>query len=215
MVLTENKQLTPEGYISMYLHKGGEFINGKLVDGQIVEHHEVHNLIVDSASKLMAGRMAPGAITGAGSASFQGSFLDHGLTHLAIGHGPLTYPDLPYDETNNPIVADWDKQNPPKETLTDTKLSGEGFRKQFTSWCFLDSVGNETNELTNILKLSTTFYENEGNFPITECGLFGGDASDWNSAQGKDSGVMFNLKRFPVINKQSAYRLTLVWKLTF
>ena len=205
-----------KGQITFYEHQGGEFIDGKLVGGKLIKSETIQNLIVDSASKLMAARMAPGAITGATDPAFQGNFLDRGLQYLALGVGVLQDPDKPYDErTNNVDTTQWDLQDPPSETLTTTKLVGEFYRKPFTSWCFVDAAGNETSSLTNILKITTTFYENEGNGPITEMGLYGGDAQDWNAGEGKDSGVLFNYKTVKVWNKIDQSRLTIVWKLTF
>jgi len=102
-----------------------------------------------------------------------------------------------------------------KSSCWNTKLVGELYRKQFTSWCFVDATGAETTLNTNILKLTTTFYENEANGPLTEMGIFGGDAQDWNSGAGKDSGYAWNYKTFKVWNKINNSRLTVVWKLTF
>ena len=205
-----------KGQLSMFLHKGGEFVNGKLVNGEIIREQTIQNLIVDKASQLMAARMAPGAITGATDPAFQGNFLDRGLQYLALGVGVLQDPTKPYDErTNNVDTTQWDLQNPPSETLTATKLVGEFYRKRFTSWCFVDASGNETDGLTNKLKITTTFMENEANGPITEMGLYGGDAQDWNVGAGKDSGAIWNYKVLKVWNKNDSSRLTIVWTLTF
>lgn len=215
MIFSE-KYAKPHGQISIYNHIGGEFINGKLVNGKIIKQKTVHNLIVDKASQLMAARMAPGAITGSETVAFDGNFLDRGLQYLALGVGILQNPALPYDaKTNNVDTTQWNLQDPPTESLTDTKLVGEFFRKRFTSWCFEAADGSETTELTNILKLTTTFLENEANGPITEMGLYGGDAQDWNSGSGKDSGYLFNSKKFAVWNKPNNSRMTVCWKITF
>jgi len=45
---------------------------------------------------------------------------------------------------------------------------------------------------TNILKLVTTFNEDEAVGPITEMAIFGGNASAWENGAGKDTGYMFN-----------------------
>lgn len=210
------KNKKPSGQISMYLHQGGEIKNGQLVNGKMQKELVIQNLIVDKASELMAARMAPGAITGATAPALQGNFLDRGLQYLALGVGVLQDTTRPYDEkTNNVDTTQWDLQDPPSETLTTTKLVGEFYRKPFTSWCFVDVAGNEVDTLTNILKLTTTFYENEANGPLTEMGLFGGDAQDWGAGAGKDSGYMFNYKTFKVWNKPDNSRLTVCWKLTF
>ena len=74
---------TMKGQISMIAHKGGELVNGKIVGGEVLKTFTVQNLIVDTASKLMAARMAPGAITGGTNPAFQGNFVDRGLQYLA------------------------------------------------------------------------------------------------------------------------------------
>ena len=207
---------TMKGQISMIAHKGGELVNGKIVGGEVLKTFTVQNLIVDTASKLMAARMAPGAITGGTNPAFQGNFVDRGLQYLALGVGYLKNPALPYDETTNNVdTTKWNLQNPPQEQLTETKLVGEFYRKRFTTWCFVDAAGNETSSLTNVLKLSTTFYENEANGPITEMGIYGGYAQDWGAGVGKDSGTLFNLKRIKVWNKENYSRLSIVWQITF
>ena len=65
MNLNEKYMKPIKGQITMIAHKGGHFENGKLVGGEIIDTETIQNLIVNSASVLMAERMAPGAITGA------------------------------------------------------------------------------------------------------------------------------------------------------
>ncbi len=216
MNLNEKYMKPIKGQITMIAHKGGHFENGKLVGGEIIDTETIQNLIVNSASVLMAERMAPGAITGATNPAFQGNFASKGLQYLALGVGILKDKTKPYDEKTNDVDRTlWDLQDPPVETLTETKLVGEFYRKRFTTWCFVDAAGNETNTATNILKFTTTFLENEANGPITEMGIYGGDAQEWNDGAGKDTGILFNLKRLKVWNKDSSSRLTIVWKITF
>lgn len=204
----------PSGQIDMILHKGGEYNEetGKIEGGEIIAEKEVKNLIVDKASELMSCRLAPGSVPGnASGGANSGTFLLDGLQYLGVGVGVLNDPAQPYDKVSNPVnTSVWDLQNPPAEQLDTTKLEGEIFRKEFTSWCFVDASGNDTNSPTNILKLVTTFYESEAVGPLTEMGLFGG-----NAEAAKDSGYMFNYKTFPVWNKPSDARLTITWKLTF
>lgn len=90
--------------------------------------------------------------------------------------------------------------NPPPESLTDTRLVGEIFRKPFTSWAFVNENDEPQNSNTNILKLVTTFMESEAVGPITEMGIFGGNASPWAESAGSGSGFLFNRKSFPVWN---------------
>ena len=210
----------PSGQISMVLHKGGEYnIHTGKVEGatEIIAEKEVKNLIVDKASELMACRLAPGSHTGleTGGAN-DGTYLIDGLQFLAVGVGILKDPTLAYDKITNPVdTANWDLQNPPEETLAATKLQGELFRKEFTSWTFLNPDGSESSSPTNVLKLVTTYLETEAVGPLTEMGLFGGNASDWENGTGKDSGYMFNYKTFPVWNKPADSRLSISWLLTF
>ena len=216
LLLTESKFYTPRGDIAIYQHIGGDFLHGKIINGQVINTFEDHNLIVDTASILMARRMAPGAITGAQDESFLGDHIDFGLRYCALGVGILQDTSLPYDEVTNNVDRDaYDLQNPPEPELNETTLLGEFYRKRFTNWCFMDAAGQETETATNILILDTTFYENEAVGPITEIALFGGDALPHNNDAGKDSGLMFNLKRFKVINKQDNHRISIRWKLTF
>ena len=124
-----------------------------------------------------------------------------GLQVLAVGVGILEHPDQPYNKTSNKVNTTlWDIMDPPEAELTDTKLVGEIYRKKFTSWCFVDENDEPQSTNTNILKLVTTFDEDEAVAPITEMGIFGGDAAEWNSGAGKNSGFLFNRKAFPVWN---------------
>lgn len=209
----------PSGQIGMIIHKGGEYDakTNKIINGQVIDRKDVKNLIVDKASELMACRLAPGEKTGTiNEGANEGNFLERGLQFLSVGVGILEDPTLPYDRHTNPVnYAEWDLQDPPDETLDVTRLRGEIFRKAFTSWSFLDIDGNISNEPTNVLQLVTTFYETEAVGPLTEMGLFGGNANDWEDGEGKDSGYMFNYKTFPVWNKPADARLTITWKLTF
>ena len=94
--------------------------------------------------------------------------------------------------------------------LTDIKLVGEIARKPFTSWSFVDENDQVSEIPTNILKLVTTFTESEAVGPLTEMGLFGG-----NATEEKDSGYMFNRKSFEIWSKNSDSRLTISWRLSF
>jgi hypothetical protein len=209
----------PKGNIGMILHKGGEYNEetGKIEEGKVIAKREVDNLIVDKASELMACRLAPGSATGSiDNGANSGTFLPDGLQYLSVGVGILNDPQRLYDSVENPVdTSQWDFQNPPEETLDTIKLQGEIFRKEFTSWSFVDVDGVESNTPTNILKLVTTFYEDEAVGPLTEMGLFGGEADAWNNGAGQDTGYMFNYKTFPVWNKPADARLTITWKLTF
>lgn len=203
----------PHGEISMIMHKGGEYNpkTGKIEGAEkIIDQKEVKNLIVNSASKLMAYRMAPMQIseTGTDVTELQNIL---GLQYLAVGVGVLKNPDLPYDKVTNPVdSAVWDILDPPEAQLTDTKLIGEIARKPFTSWAFVDENDQVSETPTNILKLVTTFTETEAVGPLTEMGIFGGNATDE-----KDSGFLFNRKSYGIWLKNPDSRLSIAWRLSF
>lgn len=184
--------------------------------GELIEHRAEHNLIVNTASELISARMAPGAYVGGGATAITGDFLEAGIQYLAIGHGTLKDDTMIYDEVSNPVDETvWDLQRPPSAELTDTKLAGEYTRVEPTSWCFVDSAGNELSTVTNILKITFNLDEATANIPITELGLYGGNAKPDNNHQGKDTGYLFNHKTFKVINKTSDMNIDIVWTLTF
>lgn len=194
-----DKFKTPTGEIGMYLHKGGVWLpeeNRLSDDAIILKSVNFKNLIVNKASELMAGRMAPGSTPGNGvtPGNLTGNFFASGFQYLAVGTGG----------------TGWDLQNPPAPTLTATKLQNEIFRKQFTDWTFLKSDGTRSSTATNILQLVTTFNENEAVGALVEMGLFGANATST-----KDSGYMFNYKTFAVWNKPNDSKLTVTWKITF
>lgn len=101
-------------------------------------------------------------------------------------------------------------QAPQVESSSQGALRVPLIRKAITSWTYLDANGNPTATETNVIQLTTVFNENEANGAIVEMGLFGGGAT---TAIG--TGYMFNYKTFPVWNKDSTLKLTVVWKLTF
>lgn len=203
---------TPIGQINMIIHRGGEYdkTSGTIIGGEILSEKEIPNLIVDTASQLMACRLAPGSQPG----SNEGTLLPDGLQYLAVGVGILNNPNAEYHKTDNPVnVNAWDLQDPPKEDTSIAKLKGEIQRKPFTTWCFVNTDGTDISDptkISNVLKLVTTFYETEAIGPLTEMGLYGGNATIT-----KNSGIMFNYKTYPVWNKPNDARLTITWKLTF
>ena len=217
--MNNNEQFKkPSGQIEMVLHKGGEFDKEtcKLENvEEVIAKKDVKNLIVNTASQLMAYRMAPLQVseTGTDVTTIKNIL---GLQYLAVGVGILKDPSKAYDKVTNPVdTTKWDLQNPTQEQLTDYKLCGELFRKPFTSWAFVDSTDAVSKTPTNILKIVTTFLETEAVGPLTEMGLFGGNASDWTDGAGKDSGMMFNYKTYAVWNKPADSRLSITWRLTF
>ena len=203
----------PEGQVSFVLHRGGEFNpqTGKVEGGEIIAEKEVKNLIVETASVLMARRLAPGDSPTDPEPDTPLAAIN-GLQYLAVGVGELQNPSENYDPISNKTT--WDLQNPPKEQPETKKLAGEIFRKSFTNWSFM-SGDIPSSMPTNVLRLVTTFDTNEAAGPLVEMGLFGGDATDWSGGAGKNTGIMFNYKTFPVWNKPADAQLTITWKLTF
>ena len=201
---------TPQGQIGFILHRGGTYDpqTNTIKGGEILAEKEVKNLIVNSASVLMARRLAPGDNTTSPVPPIDYDPIS-GLKYLAVGVGLLNDPSLPYDPITNPVSSAWNLQNPTEEKITDTALVGELFRKEFTSWSFLDNDLPVSNP-TNVFRLVTTFDVNEATGPLTEMGLIGGDATE-----AANSGIMFNYKTLAVWNKPADSQLTITWKLTF
>jgi hypothetical protein len=173
----------PKGEIGMFLHKGGAYdINSDSFtpDTIIIKKDEFPNLIVNKASILMAQRMAPGSAPDVNT----GTYIPDGLQYLAVGTG----------------YGSGDYMTPEPASLVATTLRKEIFRKEFTSWTFVDPMtGNNTSTPTNVLKLVTTFLESEAVGPLVEMGIFGGDATST-----LNSGHMFNYKTFAVKKIQAA-----------
>lgn len=198
----------PKGDIKMFLHKGGMWLPDKQKmsdDTKIIKYQEDKNLVVSSASILMASRMAPGSLPGTNNIG-DGDYVkaDFGIKYLALGDG---------------VGPGGTFMAPIQPTLDMTRLGNETARKEFESWYFL-TYDNATNKYmrvsdpespTNILELTSVFYETEAIGSITEMGLFGGT----DATTASNSGMMFNIKRFPVWNKPSDTVLTIIWRITF
>lgn len=191
MEFNEKQILEAKGFIGGFLHHDElEFVQIGSEPNQgyfrrpkdIVQEMHVKNLIVDKASEFMAKRMRPGTNWGSG------------IQYLELGTG----------------FGTGTTQSPQAESATQTRLRVALIRKAITSWTYLDSAGSPTGTETNVIQLTTTFNESEGNGALVEMGLFGGDAT---ATQG--TGYMFNYKTFPVWNKQQGMKLTIVWRLSF
>lgn len=118
----------------------------------------------------------------------------NGITYLEVGTG----------------VGSGTPQAPEVESIEQKNLRSPLVRKQISSWTFLTAAGQPTQTPTNIIELTTTFDEEEAIGALVEMGLYGGDA-----ASSLGSGQLFNYKVFPVWNKSSGMKLTVIWKLTF
>jgi len=152
--------------------------------GDIVEERQGNNIIVNSASILIARLLK------------DNSEPDGGITYLAVGTG----------------AVGWNLQNPPQPTVTQTTLENEIARKAFTTEdvTFIDpDTGDPTTVPTNVVDYTATFAETEAVGPLVEMGLFGGDASGL-----LDSGTQINYRTFPVVNKTSSMTLTIIFRIT-
>jgi len=171
-----------------WIKKGDIFMTMKHRDGTI-ERREMHNVIVDQASFLMAQLMKEYG----GTSTIPVSYVP-GIFVLAVGTGD----------------PGWDLQNPPIATAAQTLLVNELDRKRFSRTYYVDDLGVESLTRTHIVDFETTFNDTEAVGALVEMGLFGGTGS--TSAGGGD---MVNYHTFPVWNKPSTSTLVCTWRLTF
>lgn len=153
-------------------------------DGRVIEKREGNNIIVNSASILIARLLKDNHEP------------DAGISYLAVGTGG----------------SGWNLQNPPQPTNTQTKLENEIARKAFTTEdvTFIDpDTGDPTIVPTNVVDYTATFAETEAVGPLVEMGLFGGDATDL-----ADSGTEINYRTFPVLNKTNSMTLSIIFRIT-
>lgn len=164
--------------------RGDYYMVLKDTDGRVIEERRDHNLIVNTASILIA-RLLKDNNEPLG-----------GITFLAVGTG----------------ASGWNLQNPPQPTPIQTQLFNEISRKAFTTQdvTFIDpTTGDPTVIPTNVVDFTCTFAETEAVGPLVEMGLFGGDATDL-----ADSGSEINYRTFPVINKTNSMTLTIIFRIT-
>jgi hypothetical protein len=120
-------------------------------NGLVIHERTDHNIIVNSASVLIARLLKDSKEP------------DGGITYLAVGTG----------------APGWNLQNPPQPT--NTQLNAEIARKAFSTQdvTFIDpETGNPTTIPTNVIDFTATFAETEAVGALVEMGLFGGDATD-------------------------------------
>lgn len=157
-------------------------------NGYVVERREYKNVVVRSASiltaRLFKNNLEP----------------SHGAFLWAVGVG-----------AGDSSPGNFDLQNPPAATIDQTTLRSELVRKQYSSTNFVDSDGAQSSTPTNIVDFSVTFTENEAVGPLTEMGLFGGDADE----EIPNSGTLITYRTFAVFNKPAGSTLNLLWRLTF
>lgn len=89
---------------------------------------------------------------------------------------------------------------------TDTVLGTELFRKAINPInpaLHITTTGDGKKKVTISCDLAAA----EGNGPLTEAALFNDPTAN--------TGTMYNRVVFPVVNKTNAFRLTLIWEITF
>lgn len=188
----EEQMLVPKGYIGAFMHTGEpEFIqlgsNPKQGYFKLPKH-------LITKEMHMKNLIVDKASVFMAKRMVPGASWGAGINYLEIGTG----------------VGTGTTQAPQTESKAQTTLRVPLLRKAITSWTYLDADGNPTASETGIIQLTTIFNETEGNGAIVEMGLFGGDATTANG-----TGYMFNYKTFPVWNKDSTLKLTIVWKVTY
>jgi len=168
--------------------KGEFFITLNHRDGKVEKHYR--NIIVDSASLLIARLLADGQTT------LDPTGPAHGIWVLGVGTGD----------------SSWDSSNPPTATATQTKLESELARKRFSNVNFVktDGSGLPASTITNIVDFQTVFNESEAVGPIMELGMFGGDADETVA----NSGTMVNYRTIAVINKPNTATMSIIFRIT-
>jgi hypothetical protein len=154
-------------------------------DGALIHSYESPNVIVNSASVLMARLLKDPSEPSTG-----------GITHLAVGVGG----------------SEWDTQNPPVPTTSQTSLVNELFRKPVSRSVFINPEdGSEAGEgvYTNVVDYTFHFKESEAAGALVEMGLFGGDAS-----LARGTGTMVNYRTFPVLNKSTSMAFVIIVRIT-
>lgn len=168
--------------------KGEFFITLNHKDGRVEKHYR--NIIVDSASLLIARLLADGQTT------LDPTGPAHGIWVLAVGTGDTS----------------WDSSNPPAATASQTLLESELARKRFANVNFVktDGSGLPASTVTNIVDFQTVFNESEAVGPLMELGMFGGDADEVVS----NSGTMVNYRTIAVINKPNTATMSIIFRIT-
>lgn len=118
--------------------------------GKLIHYYHEHNIIVNSASILIARLLKNSQEPTAG------------ISYLAVGSGN----------------ASWDPFDPPSPTTSQYLLENEFDRKAIDLTTFVDpETGEPVETETNIVDYSCTMGEADAVGPIMELGLFGGDAT--------------------------------------
>jgi hypothetical protein len=195
MLFKENLKRAKEAFLGAFNLKYDEQYKGHMKGefhivcrdartGHVVEERRGHNIIVNTASILIARLLKDSREP------------DAGISYLAVGTG----------------AVGWNLQNPPQPTVFQTALYSEIARKAFTTpdVNFIDpETGDPTVVPTGVVDFAMTFAETEAVGPLVEMGLFGGDASDL-----RDSGTEVNYRTFPVLNKTNSMVMTITFRIT-
>ena len=129
----------------------GELFLKLYENGLLIKEYNQHNIIVNTASILIARLLKDSTEPSAG------------ISYLGVGSGN----------------ASWDYMDPPAPTTSQTLLENEFDRKAIELTTFVDPETGEPIETpTNIVDYSVTYGEAEGVGPIMELSLFGGDATE-------------------------------------
>lgn len=183
-----NKEEMPKNRLS-----GEFFVTLNHRDGSEEKHH-FKNIIVDSASLLIARLLA------SGQTSLDPLGPAHGIWVLAVGTGE----------------PGWDTSNPPAATTSQVTLQAELARKQFANVNFVktDGSGLPASTITNILDFQTVFSESEAVGPIMELGMFGGGTGTEDLVNTPNSGTMINYRTIAVINKPNTATMSIIFRIT-
>lgn len=121
------------------------------VTGERTLLHHGHNLVVDSASILIACLM-------------KGKEGIGGVKYFAVGKGS----------------SNWSNEAPPLPDAPTSHLVAETYRKVINpaDVVFIDAANEVSQSPTNRIQITVTFNENEANGELREIGIFGGDATD-------------------------------------
>lgn len=192
-MLKRFREKTPkktQGFVHFYLHEDDfEFV--KLGDGEKQGYLIPNGAVSERHMKNLIVNKASNLIA---KRMIPGTSWGAGIGYLEVGTG----------------VGTGTTQAPQSEDLTYTTLRTALARRAIDTWTYLDATGNATVSETNVVQYTTTFQDTEAIGAIVEMGLFGGDAS---ATLG--SGYMLNYKVFPVWNKQSGMKLTVIWNITY
>jgi len=131
-------------------HLKGELFLKLYEDNKLIHEYNQHNIIVNTASILIARLLKDSDEPTAG------------ISYLAVGSGN----------------AGWALLDPPAPTTSQTRLENEFYRKAIDLTTYVDpSSGEPTSVPTNIVDYSVSFGESEAVGPLMELALFGGDAT--------------------------------------